>query len=515
MEPLKTTNSESISNDLTLPPRMREFSNPAPGQAEALRAMVRQALNTNIPVLDSIELQDHGNARTNFHVHMKSVLESRFSVAFDQTTGPVQLDDARTPVIHMATPADLAVLQDASEVLGRTLVSREDESGQCLALKICRQGEPLDALTTEFKVMRTLAASQSALGLRGAYPVPLGLVEFESVVINDLMGKKGLAIPVPINIEKGRCQALMYRVDRKYFRYLNDSRVDPASFASAFRINVHDRKTFLSRGIVDTEIIELFHNREKNVGDSYRWVKPRFYDWMIDVHRILEKREGAGMLENVPKSTRYPNIRLSGPADFAATRHISDMLRDARLNQLADGRIARLLREAKGDHGQALKYLYAAFYGDMLLAHALMPPTYLQRQGKLNYELECESDETWLQLQMRELFDDYPGINYQLIAQQMAFFMTGRYTSMDIPEHLFPGARVQLVRHGRGGSYRPDAGWDFCRGESYVLPCGQTVHSYDLGPLNGPNPLQELVKALYLRTTDAVCERAGDGLESL
>ncbi len=155
---------------------------------------------------------------------------------------------------------------------------------------------------------------------------------------------------------------------------------------------------------------------------------------MVDVRHHQQNRRGAGRLNNVTGSTLYPNVRLSGPADFPEIYYVGDLLKDQQVRALADNRLSRLLNMVDRDEQKALPYIAAAFLGDTQLALGLVIPTYLLRRGELDYSEESQAQDTVLQKALGLLFDEslgaysgHPqegagqalGLDIQLMARQM------------------------------------------------------------------------------------------------
>jgi len=174
------------------------------------------------------------------------------------------------------------------------------------------------------------------------------------------------------------------------------------------------------------------------------------------------------------------------------------------------------------DRKKAHNYIAAALLGDTLLSLGLIPPTYLERRRNLGLYDESYLETTELQQYLSILFDDsyrayndatppYKQLgmnsNIKLMACQMAYFMTDTYVrnylqKAPIRQSLFPGAEIGQVVEGRGWVY--NRGWDRTDRLHKIPTIGKedvVRNSADLGPVNGPNPLQELIRALYLTTT--------------
>jgi len=499
--------------------------------------IIRGNLPTETPRLTSIHFADGGNAMTNYPDLIKYTfkflpplrpvrpkgLPKKTKV--DRTTiSVVSILDTLNASVDFATP---------TAVFGRTLTYKT--GSKSIQLKFLKQGEDPSLLAYEYDMFDFFRTHRDIWGLRGSYPMGrtrLGRISTNLLPEGIFTTEQGKDGPISVDITDGFYTFMAYETElspdarNDYYTYLNDHDLNADEFMKGFEINVHDRFVMASHGIFDMEIIELFHNQEHQ--------QHRRYDWMVDVKHHQKTRAGAGRLNDIIGATLYPNIRLSGPADLAAVAFIDDLIGDPEIRHLSDDRIRRLLNMDEVHRNESLvrNYVTAALLGDTLLSLSLIPPTYLLRRGELSYETESGNHETFLQKAMQTLFElaensygsitglstgiDLP-IDFQLMARQMAYFMTDAYVSQNetsakkirpVPEDLYPGSAVTYGPMNRGMT--PD-GWNV-RGQTHRPPSRgvttEPIQSRDLGPVNGPNPLQTLIQALYTTTVSMVAEQA-------
>lgn len=467
--------------------------------------------------LKSIEFSDGGDSVSDYHEVMKEAFELLPPRRHARPEGlPVRgTMQSLTATRYEGLDPIVGRLSFAG-VYGRTAVFLGP--GKAVHLKFLKTGEDPAVLAYEHDVSDFLRGKSGEWGLRGVYPrgaarlAKVALKDMPAEVLGELRRSAGEG-----KLSEGRDEVFFtaYEVDlvdgkNPYRVYLNDPSVAHDEFLKAFEINVHDRFVMARHGLFDLEIIELFHNQEH--------AQHRRYDWMVDVKNHQQHRSGAGRLNDFVGATLYPNVRFSGPADLASLSFIDDLIEDKRARQLADDRFGRLLNMVDRDRGRAHNYIASALLGDTLLSLALIPPTYLERRGELDVARESSGEPSLLKRSLETLFatafSAYNGgrsdaaspeiFNVGLMAAQMAYFMTDAYVGDlsrgSIPAALYPGAKVIYGEPG-GSRGWTERGWDIRRA-THVLPApGAPVQrSRDLGPVNGANPLQALIRGLYLAT---------------
>jgi hypothetical protein len=196
-------------------------------------------------------------------------------------------------------------------------------------------------------------------------------------------------------------------------------------------------------------------------------------------------------------------MRLSGIADFPEFYLLRDLAAEG--NQIS--RHMATLRQDHPDYNPEVFYL-ASYLGGYLLSAALVTGRYLRGNQRLDWRNPAE-----LAGIMREVYltalcaftartreEILPWLelaDWERFARQMAFFMAegdgyaDYLLNRNIPPEIY-GLDVQ-VRYS--DNYPNSRGW---------VNTGQRKGWYfdgqnpDLGPVNGPNPLQELIRANYL-----------------
>lgn len=177
------------------------------------------------------------------------------------------------------------------KVMGRTLIAPINNG--FLALKLCINHDDLEKLFLEAQLQEHLRC----MSLSSTLPRPLGGGVFR---IEDL----------PLHLSNGLspgnpCYAIGYTACPDYFTYINDPDISSEDMMKGISNSARDLAHLTREGLIHTSLIPLFHKKrdEQFGGIAYCW------------HRKI-----AGRLERWLESCRYPNLRLSGIADF---EHIS------------------------------------------------------------------------------------------------------------------------------------------------------------------------------------------------
>ncbi len=406
--------------------------------------------------------------------------------------------------------------------LGRTLIFRA-AGGSRVAVKIQKQGEAdREKLERELSNLDWLAVNRERLGLRGRFPRPLARVfEFPAAslpepVASELQARRADAAavgkPFISDLTDGRYRAVAYVVDEPgYFAYLHDGSLSEEDFEAATRVNLHDLGALARRGIVHASIADLFHNVDHADGREDRGA----YLWMVDLLRDMGDRGGTGRLHAWPRAVEWTNMRLSGPGDVGWLAALEDVASRGVHLSLAGRRYAE--HETWGLH-------LASHLGDYLLAWTLAYVRRLQSTAEGRRLLSDWRNDAAartigenIRAAFEELWTAYAGgareriraelatlVDWERLGRQIIFFMGEKdgqahyYPWIEgpgFPRSIFgPDVDVRLPRHtlkdprGRRDpwrEWRDGAGWRMDPGAP------------DLGPVNGPNPLSELVVALY------------------
>lgn len=490
------------------------------GRSGTLSEEVKEALRDKVGLM-SIAFTDGGNAPNTASAFGEGVL----STINDTKTLPppdgvpqkraLSLDDIPVCSLDELIPKGYRFLR----AQGRTLIYK-GKDGRYLAVKLLKQREDPALLDYESQWFDYLNEKGEALDIKGEYPVSHKIKGHRVVRINGVSKAAEKALegltdkdgdPVEISKRYGSYTAMAYEVkDDGYFIYLSDSRLSQKRLAEAMATNLHDLFALARHGIVHTQLIELFHN----VIQHGREDRGR-YLWMIDIIRPMEGRTGAGRLHAWTQAVRYPNMRLSGIADFSDIYHISEIAKEE--NETA----AHLdtFRAEHPDYKPEAFYL-ASYLGDYLSSATLVVGKHLRDKERLNWEKPGELADLMKRCFIIG-FCAYTGrsegevghlaetINWERHAMQMAVNMAKGdklapfLLSESISERMY-GPDVMVTY---SENYPSSRGWvdDPRKGIRGWYFDGQNP---DLGPVNGSLPLQELIKANYIFTSLMIADRA-------
>ena len=362
-------------------------------------------------------------------------------------------------------------------------------------------------LDYENRVFDYLNTHKERLGLKSTFPKPY-LIQGHCVikVKPDTASKTALYNQVnkdghryTLDIEDGYCTFMAYETTNdSYFKYLRSPDIDPGVFKKALLINMHDLFILAKYGIIHTALIELFHNlvmRDRHDGGKYLW--------MVDIIRPMQGRFGAGRLHAWTSTVEYPNMRLSGLADFPDLY----LLKNLAKNRNPVSAHMHTLKNHHPDYDSEVFYL-ASYLGDYFLSAALVAGRYLKYRDELNWrdpgQLAGIMEDCYI-----EAFTAFTGrpeheirlmtglVNWNRNAMQMSLNMAKGNEMADyllennIPPEIYgPNVPIHYAdnySYSRGWVNTPEKrGWYF------------DDKNPDLGPVNGPNPLQELIKANYI-----------------
>ncbi|HWQ19615.1 MAG TPA: HEAT repeat domain-containing protein, partial [Methanotrichaceae archaeon] len=302
---------------------------------------------------------------------------------------------------------------------GRTLISPIDRG--YLAVKLSIRPGCEDRLAREAEMMKFLAG----LGLSSRLPVPLGgLFRIEGF-------DGGQYAPIYKSLQRCReagTYAICYTADRSYFTYLNDPSLSIDDLKKGLAVCSGDLAMMARSGSIHTSLMPLFHRHDVHAG---RECDARRYRWRAKV---------AGRLEMWRESCTYPNLRLSGLADF---EHI----------ELYDSISAGDLQILIGEH---------------LLSLSLIIGSYFRNRGCFNISAQETMikgcfDQYYRQLTCSELQLD-GCIDWKELSYRMA---------QEMEEDLYMDA---------------------------VSPGKLTSNGPHLGMPNGPFPIPELMRAIHIAT---------------
>ncbi|MHC1631209.1 MAG: HEAT repeat domain-containing protein [Methanotrichaceae archaeon] len=186
---------------------------------------------------------------------------------------------------------------DNLERIGRTLVSRSE--GKCMAIKLALKESDKAKLLAESQVQEYLDLHRREVGLCSILPKPLAPNDDHYLFkIQDLPQ----ATKAELDLDGDPC-AICYIADENYFKYLNDPLLSPEDVAEGLTICASDLALLARQGLIHDSLIPLFHNREQ-IGTR---IDQGTYEWYSMI---------PGRLDRWVESCQYPNLRLSGIADF-------------------------------------------------------------------------------------------------------------------------------------------------------------------------------------------------------
>jgi hypothetical protein len=197
---------------------------------------------------------------------------------------------------------------DRMERVGRTLILSADVGD--IAIKLGLRPEDGKKLLIETLMQDRLGRLREDLGLESLIPRPIapaGGGYLFRLRLSDLPGevREDLSLLTdPV--------AICYSPPPGYFTYLNDPGLSSDSVSEGLSKCAHDLAVLARNGIVHDALIPLFHNREQIGQRGDRGV----YRWWSEI---------PGRLDRWHKSCEYPNLRLSGIADFEHFREFAEI----------------------------------------------------------------------------------------------------------------------------------------------------------------------------------------------
>jgi hypothetical protein len=338
---------------------------------------------------------------------------------------------------------------DRVERAGRTLIL-SCEVGT-LAIKLGMRPEDEKKLLVEAVMQGRLGRLQEYLGLKSLVPrpiVPDGGGCIFRLRLSDLPRK----VREDLNLLTDPW-AVCYSPPQGYFTYLNDPGISSGSASEGLSRCAHDLATLARNGLVHDALIPLFHNREQVGRRGDRGV----YRWWSEI---------PGRLDRWRKSCEYPNLRLSGIADYEHFRQFAE---------ISPRELQRLI-------------------GDQLLSISLVLASRFRNSGGFDDDAVSEA--------LRSVFEAY----------------LRPFTSAKSPSRSgfrFKTPLDGLIDWDRLASRMREE----MEGDRYMkgLVRGAGPEGADLEVENGPHlglfsgylPLPELVRAIHLSTTFAILEGFG------
>jgi len=332
---------------------------------------------------------------------------------------------------------------------GRTLILSYKRG--TLAIKLGLLPEDGKKLLLEAAMQDRLGRLREYLGLQSLIPRPIAP---EGLGYLFRLGHSDLPRKVRENLNLSNDPwAICYSPPQGYFTYLNDPGLSSDSVTEGLSICAHDLAVLARNGLIHDALIPLFHNREQVGRRGDRGV----YRWWSEI---------PGRLDRWLESCRYPNLRLSGIADYEHFRHFAEISPQELQHFIGDQLLSITLVLAS-------RFRNSGGFDDDYVGEAL-------RSAFETYRHSFATDKTSSRSVFRSKTPLYGCIDWDTLASRMREEMEGdRYMT-------------GLIR-GAGP-----------RGSDLVVENGP-----HLGLFGGYFPLPELVRAIHLATTFAILEGFG------
>jgi hypothetical protein len=190
--------------------------------------------------------------------------------------------------------------------LGRTLLFDHEDS--ILAYKFLKHGESVECLYLEFRHMR----HKLALTTQSAIATPLAvLMPGPTLHPNYEQAIKDAGLRVA---DSNAC--LIYSFgDESLWSYVNE--LAPAESLDGVLRCTADLFTWLEQGEVSAALTVKNHGTTDGV--------ERRYEWLVDICRLSSDRRGMGRLDAASHICQFPNVRATGIADLAELVFIGDV----------------------------------------------------------------------------------------------------------------------------------------------------------------------------------------------
>ena len=333
--------------------------------------------------------------------------------------------------------------------VGRTLILSHD--GRILAVKLSLGQEDEEKLLVEVAMQRQIGRLRGDLSLESLIPRPIAPEDggyLFRLRLSDL--------PRRVREDLGLLTdpwAICYSPPQGYFTYLNGSHLSSDSVSKGLFRCAHDLAVLARSGLVHEALIPLFHNREQIDQRGDRGV----YRWWSEI---------PGRLDRWLESCRYPNLRLSGIADYEHFR---------RFAEISPRKLQHLI-------------------GDQLLSISLVLASHYRSRG--------EFDDDAVSGALRSIFE-----TYILAFISKKFTSSSFYSSRSLLDGCIDWDRLaSRMREEMGGDRYMT---ELVRGAGPEGSDLEVKNGPHLGLFGGYFPLPELVRAIHLATTFAILEGFG------
>jgi hypothetical protein len=338
---------------------------------------------------------------------------------------------------------------DRLERVGRTLVL-SSEVGK-LAIKLGLGPEDDKRLLVEAAMQDRLGRLREDLGLKSSLPGPIDL-DGDGYLFRLRLSDLSQTLREGLNILADP-MAICYSPPSGYFAYLNDPVLSSDSVSKGLLRSAHDLAVLARNGLVHDALIPLFHNREQVGRRGDRGI----YRWWSEI---------PGRLDRWLESCRYPNLRLSGIADFEHFRQFTEI------------------------SPRELQHLI----GDQLFGISLVLASRFRSLGGFDDDVMSEA--------LRSAFETYRLAFASVKSSSCSFSRSETHLDGCIDwANLASRMREEMggKRYMRG----------LVRGAGPYGADQEVENGPHLGLFGGHFPLPELVRAIHLTTTFAILERSG------
>ena len=324
---------------------------------------------------------------------------------------------------------------------GRSLIiTTEDDMKLVIKFLIDRPGLDMESgkpenLENDTRWMDYLRRNNPALSLESCLPEPMVFNDNRYIFAVRKMRLKGeqLACLGAVHLNPDRqYYAVSYLPSDSYLVYSNDKELEEKEFYQAALVNIHDLARLASHGIVHSEPINLYHNSGQR----------RKYN--------IFASGGPGRVDKWLRATEYPNMRLSGIADY---EHLLAV--------------------------DSIEGLHQAISNE-LFAWVLVIASYY----RMKYQSEREGKELFggsVQRLLKEGFNLYYSIFTGNPSSELDRCMDWEQLAGEMTDYMM----IDRWKHDR------------------INP--------DLGKYNGKFPIDALIKALYITATLSILNRAITG----
>lgn len=393
-------------------------------------------------------------------------------------------------------------------ILGRTLLFKDQDTSNIIAIKIRKKGEDISELRKEYTTASELRKHKGSLGLKSEIPNPKAIMQLNHVR-DYLMANSGVHSDAFATFENlvgefengDNLDAYVYEAKDDYFTYLHET-MSYKEYFHANEVIVHDLCVLLKNGLVYDRLADIFHNTE-NSHDN-REDRGR-YQILVDLLRPDFFLGGDGRITAWQKAVEYPNVRKSGLADLGDWRLLETVL-DSNSDFVKE--FIPNLFSAANTEIEAQNSIIADFLAEYMLVLQLIAG---RRALEVTKGLSSDSEQAhhiWRMIAKQmilncaiamSIMSDIPediairyleqSIDLNRYAQQMKFWMTNEFVSW-VNEKKLPTGLYAPELEIKFGDIRHDT-WDPKIGSSIdgVNP--------DLGAVNGQNPIKEGSKLFY------------------